>query len=54
MGLLYIDIDHTCLYLQAYFTIFTQATGHIAVNSFEKCYQVVFKIITLNLKKSNY
>ena len=40
MGLQYIGIHHTHVYLLKYVTLFTQATGHIAVNGFEKCCQV--------------
>jgi hypothetical protein len=52
LGLLCIGTHHACVYLQEYNTIFMQPTGHIAVNSFEKCWQVVFRIIILNLRKS--
>jgi len=31
-GLLYIGIHHAFVYLQEYITIFTQVTGHIALN----------------------
>jgi hypothetical protein len=52
MGLLYVGIQHECVYLEEYLTLFMQATRHISVNGFEKCYQVFFKTITLTLKKA--
>jgi len=47
MGPLDIGIQHECVYLQEYITLFMQARGHISVNGFEKCCQVFFKTITL-------